>query len=339
MRGMWGVPRRALTVDVPVRVCDVGGWTDTWFAGSGLVCSLAVGPAVTVTTSATAGDGAVVLEVPDLGGAFEVRDAPAEHRLLAEAVAEAGGAPDGHDVRLTITSRVPPATSLGTSAAVCVGVIAVLDALAAGAVRPPDELAAAAHRVESERVGRQCGVQDQVAAAHGGANLIRVDYPAAAVRRIELRTDVRTALDERLVHVAYGGSHDSSAVHEQVIAELEAEGAGAVRLERLRVLAGEAHRALVDGDLRAYGSVLTATTEAQADLHPDLVSADAHAIIALARSAGAGGWKVNGAAGAAGSITILCAAASDRPGLEEQLRAAGHLPLDLRLSAVGARVR
>ncbi len=329
---------RQVVVDVPVRVCDVGGWTDTWFAGRGLVCSLAVGPAVTVTASTAPGRGLVTVAVPDLGGSFTVDEAPPEHRLLVEAVAEAGGAPAGCDVQITITSAVPPATSLGTSAAVCVGVIAALDALA-GHVRPPGDLASAAHRVESVRVGRQCGVQDQVAAAHGGANLIEVDYPATHVRPIALAPAVREALDEQLLHVAYGGRHDSSAVHEQVIAELESEGAGAARLEQLRRLARDAHAALVAGDLDAYGAVLTSATDAQRGLHPDLVSADAHALIDLARSVGAAGWKVNGAAGSAGSISVLCRSAADRDRLDVAVGAAGWASLPLRTTHRGAAVR
>lgn len=332
-------PDAELTVDVPVRACDVGGWTDTWFAGRGLVCSLAVGPGVTVAVSSTPGRGVVTVDVPDLGGSFTVADAPPEHRLLAEAVAEAGGAPSGRDVRLTITAAVPPATSLGTSASVCVGIVAALDVLHTGAIRWPGDLVAAAHRVEAERVGRQSGVQDQVAAAHGGADLIEVAYPIATVRPIELGPALRAALDERLLHVAYGGRHDSSAVHEQVIAELEAEGTGAARLDELRGLAADAHRALVGADLDAYGRALTGATQVQASLHPDLVSSDACALIDLARSVGAAGWKVNGAGGAAGSISILCGSGADRLRLEDLVRQAGHLPLPLTLRGRGAHVR
>jgi len=47
-------------------------------------------------------------------------------------------------------------------------------------------------------------------------------------------------------------------------------------------------------------------TEAQAELHPDLVGADARRVIDLARAGGALGWKVNGAGGDGGSVTILC---------------------------------
>ena len=206
---------------MPVRGCDVGGWTDTWFAGTGRVCSLALGPGVTVMAERAATR--TTFELPDTGERFDAGRAPARHRLLVEALAEADVAAGVH-LRVQVRASVPPATSLGTSAAVCVGVIAAVDVELRGAVRPAAELAAAAHRVEVVRLGRQSGVQDQLAAAHGGANHIDVDYPSATVEPVALDEAVRTALDDQLLHVAYGGAHDSSAVHEQVIAELEGEG-------------------------------------------------------------------------------------------------------------------
>jgi len=47
-------------------------------------------------------------------------------------------------------------------------------------------------------------------------------------------------------------------------------------------------------------------TEAQAELHPRLVSEDARKVIEIAKAHGALGWKVNGAGGEGGSLTILC---------------------------------
>ncbi len=46
-------------------------------------------------------------------------------------------------------------------------------------------------------------------------------------------------------------------------------------------------------------------TDAQRRLHQDLVSRDAERVIDIARQHGALGWKVNGAGGEGGSVTIL----------------------------------
>jgi D-glycero-alpha-D-manno-heptose-7-phosphate kinase len=327
-------------VDVPVRVCDVGGWTDTWFAERGRVCSLAVEPGVSVQAEATRGTGRVTITVVEYDITFTVGSEPPEHRLLAEAVREAGGTGgDDVDVGLVVASAVPPGSSLGTSAAVCVGVIAALDALR-GEVRPPGALAAAAHRAEAGRLGRQSGVQDQCAAAHGGANLIEIDpYPSARTQALDVPPACLALLDARLVHVAYGAVHDSSAVHDEVIARLRREGTASPHLHRLRHLAGAAAAALLAADLDVYSRVLSAATAAQAALHPGLVSDAARELIELARACDVVGWKVNGAGGGGGSLSVLCHDASGRDRLRSRLDDAGHRWLDLRLAPRGARRR
>ncbi|HLE51418.1 MAG TPA: hypothetical protein VI755_05125, partial [Anaerolineales bacterium] len=50
--------------------------------------------------------------------------------------------------------------------------------------------------------------------------------------------------------------------------------------------------------------------QAQGRLHPALISPEAQKVIAIAREHGALGWKVNGAGGDGGSITLLCGAHS-----------------------------
>ena len=260
-----------VVADAPVRVCDAGGWTDTWFAGTGVVCNLAVRPGIEVEVERWADDRVTFADPPT--------------PLLEAAVAEAGAT----GVHITVRSRVPAGSSLGTSAAVTVALLAALGV-------PRDELAIRAHRVETERLGLQTGVQDQVAAAEGGASLLEIDYPT--VRRTALpvpRLDLVTV---------FLGTHRSSAVHEKVLADLRTDSSA---LELLRQCARDAAAALQAGDVRAYGAALVANTEAQRALHPDLVSDAAQAVIEAARAAAAYGWKVNGAGGEGGTVTIVCA--------------------------------
>jgi D-glycero-alpha-D-manno-heptose-7-phosphate kinase len=51
---------------------------------------------------------------------------------------------------------------------------------------------------------------------------------------------------------------------------------------------------------------MSENTEAQRRLHPALVGADAQRVIEIAQEFGALGWKVNGAGGDGGSVTLLC---------------------------------
>jgi D-glycero-alpha-D-manno-heptose-7-phosphate kinase len=103
-----------------------------------------------------------------------------------------------------------------------------------------------------------------------------------------------------------GKSHHSSQVHEKVIQHLENAGPTAKQLEALRATAQPARDAVYAGDFLALGRAMVQNTEAQRDLHPDLISPDAERVIEIAKTHGAWGWKVNGAGGEGGSLTILC---------------------------------
>ena len=59
---------------------------------------------------------------------------------------------------------------------------------------------------------------------------------------------------------------------------------------------------------------MIANTEAQRSLHPELVGVDARRVIEFAAAHGAIGWKVNGAGGDGGSVTILSATREAKAG-------------------------
>jgi D-glycero-alpha-D-manno-heptose-7-phosphate kinase len=304
-------PLRVVNAVAPIRICDLGGWTDTWFAGHGRVLNLAVEPTVDVQVTvhpAGALEDRVVLDVEDYGEryAFAPGSALPDRHPLLEAAVEDLGVPDDVSVRIGIHSEAPAGASTGTSAAVTVALVAAPDALTPGR-RSAQELAELGHRVEVERLGLQAGIQDQLCSAHGGVCAIEMPaYPQGKVEQVVLGTDLWRELDRRLMLVFLGRTHTSSEVHDRVIARLEASGTECAELSQLRSMAERGHKALVAGDLETFGAVMTANTEAQAGLHPDLVSPDARRVIDVAAAHGALGWKVNGAGGEGGSLTILC---------------------------------
>ncbi len=293
-----------ITVTAPVRIADVGGWTDTWFARSGHVCSIAVRPGARVVltpTGPTTGVGRVRLRVDLTGEEYDVDPAapPGRHAVLEGALA---AIPPPMDVHVEVGADVPPGSGLGTSASVTVALLAGLARLRSMDLWP-DELASMAHGVEL-RAGLQSGVQDQWAAAHGGVGDMAVDYPGVRRTAIEVDDRTRAALDEGLVTVYLGRPHSSSQVHEQVIAGFAMQDPTDV-LNRLRFAALDAAAALRRGDLSAYVTALTDAHETIRTFHPDLISEDADRAVDLARQHGALGWKVNGAAGNGGSVTVV----------------------------------
>ena len=339
-------PSRTIRASAPIRICDNGGWTDTWVARHGKVFNLAVRPLVFVRIDVFpvgTRDARVILNARN----YDVRYAPAlnaatwgPHPLLEAACREIAP-PDDEDIEVTIWSKAPAGASTGTSAAVVVALLGALDRLTNGH-RTPLEIARSAHAVETVHLGLQSGIQDQLCAALGGANFLEItDYPSAIVSPLALSDTLRGEWQRRLALIYLGRPHQSSAIHERVMRELEQAGSDCPPLEALRAAAEHARDALLAGDLDALGRAMRENTAAQALLHSALVPADTWRAIKIAEAHGAAGWKVNGAGGDGGSLTLL---ASDRPGARRAMvRAITHdnprlQPIPIVISRHGLRV-
>lgn len=305
-------PIRIINSVAPIRVCDNGGWTDTWFAKHGSIFNIGVYPYVEVQIEVYARNGAaqrVILNAENYGDRYAVVPHSERHEWLLHPLLEAAidyiGVPQNLSVQISIYSEAPAGCSTGTSASVTVALIGALDQLTPGRMTPL-EVAYAAHRIETEMLRQQCGIQDQLCAAYGGVNYIEMfDYPYAAVSQISVPNAIWWELERRLCLVFLGRSHSSSQVHEMVIHGLEDAGPENPKLNALRRTAKLSRDAVYAGDFAALGAAMIANTEAQAHLHPALVNSEAHQVIAVAREHGALGWKVNGAGGDGGSLTLL----------------------------------
>ena len=292
----------------PIRICDNGGWTDTWFAGHGTVFNIAVNPGVEVqvTKLSTGRSGKIEVYAENYEDTFDVLAGHWEKHPLIEATIERMKVPHNLSLRIGIYSPIPGGASTGTSSALTVALIAALNKITGRGELSPYEIAREAHAVETEMLGRQCGIQDQLAAAFGGINFIEMRcYPQAVVTPLEVPESVLWELQERLILIYLGKPHDSSEVHATVIKSLEESSAMNRKLEDLRIAARLARDAVLSGDLIGLGVAMIKNTEAQGRLHHDLICRDARRIIDIARTYGALGWKVNGAGGEGGSLTLL----------------------------------
>lgn len=303
----------------PIRICDNGGWTDTWFAGHGQIFNIGVYPSVEVQVAVYPADHLqprILIHAENFGDRYEVSAARLAnngqwglHPLL-EAAIEFMRLPENLSLEVTIFSQIPAGASTGTSAAVSVALIGALDQLTPGRITP-HEIALAAQRIETEMLHQQCGIQDQLCSAYGGINYIEMNrYPFASVSPINIPNATWWELERRLALIYLGNAHNSSQVHEMVIQGLEDAGPDCPQLEALRQTAPRSRDALYSGDFPALAQAMIENTEAQRRLHPALVSPDAERVIEIARQHGAIGWKINGAGGQGGSLTLLCGPSS-----------------------------
>lgn len=340
--------KRIINAVAPIRICDLGGWSDTWFARHGAILNLGVYPYVqvqlVVQPSEDEDASRLTINAENYGVRYTIdpdKVVFGRHPLL-EACVAAMEIPHGLDIEATIFSEVPGGSSTGTSAAVTVALIGALDRLTPGRLTP-HEVAAKAHSVETDLLHQQSGIQDQLCSAYGGISFIEMQqYPYSSVSPVLIPNDVWWELESRITLVFLGKPHSSSAVHEAVIKELTASGDdGGAKLDVLRRQAYAGRDALFAGNFVAFGTAMVANTDAQANLHPDLVSQKALALFDIAKKHGAIGWKVNGAGGDGGSITIL--SSPSRPKQREmiaEINAFGDnvRTIDTYLSRFGLRV-
>ena len=300
---------RKISAVAPIRICDIGGWTDTWFSGSGAIFNIAVYPYVEVqiTLSDRKNDPRFSINLENYRDSYTLDGKIEEYKKhpLIEAAIDLMDLDEGHRLSINIFSDAPPGASTGTSAAVSVALIGALDALRPGRLTA-NEVAKLAHHVETEKLGLQCGIQDQLCSAYGGINYIQMSrFPDASVSPIQIPNSIWWELESRISLVYIGTPHNSSDIHKMVIADLGADAEHDPRLERLRALAGKAKDSLYEGDFDRFGESMTENTGVQRQLHKGLVCERFEELIDLARSFGAVGWKVNGAGGDGGSMTIL----------------------------------
>jgi D-glycero-alpha-D-manno-heptose-7-phosphate kinase len=296
----------------PVRFCDLGGWTDTRIVPRGAVLNFAARLYSYVTLGVKEGAGGVTLESLDTDERCSFQDIRRVEYdgvldLLKAAVARAGIETrrsglyaSRREVTVQVRSDAPPASGLGSSAALGVAAIGALSAYQHRNLLP-HEVARESQLLEVRDLKLECGVQDQFASAYGGVNFMEVEYPSARVFPLPLSPSVRCELEDRFVLVYTGKSHFSSGMHQKVIADADRHRGDFDRLARAAVAGKEA---LLGGDLGAFAAAMNDNWEAQKALHPDITTPEIEALHRAAFGAGAIGFKANGAGGG-GTVTVL----------------------------------
>jgi len=332
----------------PLRINDIGGWTDTWFSDEGHVLNMAVSPCVEVDISVFDNreetPNRVRVHAVDYCEVFYINPEKSDltiHPLIQGAVSSLP-IPEDQKLDIYIRSFFPVGSAVGTSASVCVALLGALDALSSRR-HSVGAIAALAHQVETDKLHQQSGIQDQICAAYGGVcDIHMLKYPEARVKRVTLGQKLWEYLNSQLCLIYLGSAHRSSDIHERVIESLEKGGSQVELLRELRILAEEGKSSLISENLAAFGRVMVNNNELQRALHPDLISEEADVVIKIAEKFGALGWKVNGAGGKGGSLTVLSSQDCDsRKGMITEIQALGHgiRYLPICLSADGLLIK
>lgn len=263
----------------------------------------------------------------------DVAEVLATGRLaLAAYILKALGIESG--VRVTIQSKVPPGSGLGGSSALAVA-IAAAAARAVGRELDAEALWPVVRDAEAQALGLPAGMQDHLAALHGG--VLGVHLEPGAVRVERLATDPGR-VEESLLLVDAGETRFSG-INNWEVFKGQIDGDGGVReaLGTIARVAGRVREALASHRYDDVAGLMAEEWEARKRLAPAVTTPVIDRIAEVARSAG-GAAKVCGAGGG-GMVAVWATPGSRGSGTRERaleaLRGAGFRPLKFRVDLRG----
>lgn len=288
----------------PVRVCDIGGWTDTWFYKQGAVINFCVDLYSYIRLVENNSNSInIISENLDLNAKIkDYRQIEYDGILdLLKAAVKRMEIKSG--LNIYARSDAPPSCGTGTSASIAVALIGALSKFS-DKYLSPYQIAELAHKLETEELGLESGVQDQYAAAFGGINFMEINYPAVKISNIKVDNKRIFELESQMILV-YFGSRSSSEMHLQVIQNFKEGNESTIKaFDMLKKSAYEMVRAINSEDIHAVGEIMNKNWESQKALHSMMTPPIIKKTETIAFQNGAIEFKCNGAGGG-GSAVIL----------------------------------
>jgi D-glycero-alpha-D-manno-heptose-7-phosphate kinase len=315
----------------PLRITLGGGGTDlpSYYRsnGGGFLVAAAITKYVYIAVNRNF-DGDILLKYSSVERV--PRPGDAQHRLLREIMLVTGV--EG-GLEISSMADIPAGTGLGSSGAFTVG---ALQALRAHEHEHPSnvELAELACHVELERLGEPIGKQDQYIAAVGGITALafhpddRVD-----VIPLELAGETRDQLEDNLLLFYTGIRRSASEV--LAIESNSDDGASLVEnLDAVKALGRATADTLRDGDLLAFGGLLTEQWQRKLERSPTAVHRKVDEWIRRGIAAGASGGKLVGA----GDGGFLLFYAESKADLRAEMKGLGLDEIRFGVDVLGATV-
>ena len=316
----------------PVRICDIGGWTDTWFYKKGAVFNICVNLYSNVrilgnnlnTIRIISENLKLDTEIKD----FNNIEYNGTLDLLKAAVKKMG---IKRGIDIIVRAGSPPGSGTGTSASVAVALIAALAKYLKQDLKK-SEIAKIAHKLETEELKLESGVQDQYAAAYGGINFMKIKYPSVKIYNIKIDEEKIYELETQMILV-YLSSRSSNEMHKAVITNYLNKNENTLEsFEVMKNCAYEMKKA-IKSNLVDIGDVMNRNWNAQKKLHPLMVNPAIDNLEKIAKDNGAIGFKCNGAGG--GGSAIILAGIDNKYNLSKNIIKAGYKLLPFKLDFDG----
>ena len=242
----------------------------------------------------------VVIESRDYGISLELvpeADFEPDGELdLVKAALRRGWRKDGRGYGITLASSAPPGSGLGSSSAMVVTVVALLNGYY-GVPMDEYEVARLASVIEREDMGIVGGLQDYYAAAFGGFNYIEFG-DEVIVNPLRIPTDTVAKLEMNLLLCFTGATRQSDEIIADQSGRYRRSEQGPTQgLREQKRLAADMKAALLRDQLDDFGWMLGEAWEAKKRMSPKITTPLIDEMYELARRNGALGGKVTGAGG------------------------------------------
>lgn len=242
--------------------------------------------------------------------------------IMHPAVRNAMKMKDMHELRLSYDADLPARSGLGTSSSFAVGMLNAFSALK-GKKLSKRQLADEAIYLERVLCNESGGIQDQIAAAFGGLNLISFGADGYEVRPVDISKERKDELNDRLMLFFTGFSRFSSDIQQGTVKALKDKYA---ELKEMTELTFEAERLLrnEDADLNEFGRMLDHTWKLKRGISNGISTGSIDDMYAAGMKAGALGGKLLGAGG--GGFLLFYAEPDRQEAVREAMKELLYIP-------------
>lgn len=242
--------------------------------------------------------------------------------IMHPAVRNAMKMKDMHELRLSYDADLPARSGLGTSSSFAVGMLNAFSALK-GKKLSKRQLADEAIYLERVLCNESGGIQDQIAAAFGGLNLISFGADGYEVRPVDISRDRKDELNDRLMLFFTGFSRFSSDIQQGTVKALKDKYA---ELKEMTELTFEAERLLrnEDANLNEFGRMLDHTWKLKRGISNGISTGSIDDMYAAGIKAGALGGKLLGAGG--GGFLLFYAEPDRQEAVREAMKKLLYIP-------------
>lgn len=248
-----------------------------------------------------------------------------EHPAVRAVIMEMG---IDHGLEVHCDADLPARSGLGSSSSFVVGMLNSLSALQGKRVSK-EWLAHEAIRIEQQVLEENVGSQDQVAAAHGGFNVIYFQQDGSLkIEPLIISSQRKRMLNDHLMLFFTGFSRFSSEVAKSQVANINNK---TTELHSMRAMVDQGVEILCEsGDIRLFGELLHSGWMYKRSMSDQVSNSSIDNLYDKARNAGAIGGKLLGAGG--GGFMLMFVEPDKQVAVRQALADLIHVPFKFEMA-------